>query len=81
MLPSFHVILPVFFMVTDTGYHWPATMDDGIVVDITCAFREEVEYADTAPGSIIVNRTSPTTRLIVLDFAKIFMTQWIVDHA
>ena len=49
-------------------------MEYGIAVDITCAFREEVGYADTAPGSINVKRTSPTTKLIVLDFAKIFMT-------
>lgn len=56
-------------------------MDDGIVVDITCAFREEVEYADTAPGSINASRTSPTIRLIVLDFAYRFMTQSIVEHS
>jgi hypothetical protein len=51
------------------------------VVDITCAFKEEVEAADTAPGSINVRRTSPTIRLIVLDFAKIFMVSWIAQHA
>jgi hypothetical protein len=56
-------------------------MEEGIVVDITCAFREGVEYADTAPGNTNVKRTSPTTKLIVLDFAKIFMTQLVVDHA
>jgi hypothetical protein len=48
-------------------------MEDGMVVEITWAFREEIEAADTAPGTIRVNRTSPMIRLIVLDFAKIFM--------
>jgi hypothetical protein len=55
-------------------------MDDGIVVDITCAFREEVGYADTAPGSIKVSRISPTIKLIVLDFARIFMRLWVAQH-
>ena len=50
-----------------------------MVVDISCAFTEEA--ADTAPGSINVRRTSPMSRLIVLDFAKIFMVSWIAQHA
>jgi len=56
-------------------------MDEGIVVDITCAFRGEVGYADTDTGSTNASRTSPTTRLIVLDFAKIFIGSWVVDHS
>jgi hypothetical protein len=55
-------------------------MEGGIVVDITRAFTEDVEYADTAPGSINTNRTSPTTRPIVLDFANIFMSSWIDEY-
>jgi hypothetical protein len=47
-------------------------MDDGIVLEIYCELTEEVEAADTAPGSINVNRTSPTNRLIVRDLAKYF---------
>jgi hypothetical protein len=61
-------------MVIDARYDWPAVMDEGMVVDITVAFREEVEYADTIPGSTRIKRTSPTIRLIVLDLAKIFMS-------
>jgi hypothetical protein len=52
-----------------------------MVVDITCAFKEEVGAADTTPGSINVRRNSPTSRLIVLDFAKIFMSSWVAQHA
>jgi hypothetical protein len=50
------------------------------VVEITCAFREEVESADTTPGSIMAMRTSPKTRLIVLDLANSFMSSCVVDH-
>jgi hypothetical protein len=49
-------------------------MDDGILLETIVAFKEEVVYADTAPGSIRIIRTSPTIRLIVLDLAKIFMS-------
>ncbi len=34
-------MLPVFFMVTETGYFWPAFMDEGIVLDTTCALTAE----------------------------------------
>jgi hypothetical protein len=54
-------------------------MDDGMVVDISCAFTEEA--ADTTPGRTRATRTSPTIRLIVLDFAKIFMVSWVAQHA
>ena len=54
-------------------------MDDGMVVEISCAFTEEA--ADTAPGRIRATRRSPMSRLIVLDFAKIFMVSWIAQHA
>jgi hypothetical protein len=50
------------------------------VVEITCAFTEEVEAADTTPGSIKAMRTSPMTRLIVLDLANSFMSSCVVDH-
>jgi hypothetical protein len=54
-------------------------MGDGMVVDISCAFTEEA--ADTAPGRTRATRRSPMSRLIVLDFAKIFMVSWIAQHA
>jgi len=48
-------------------------MEDGMVVDITWAFREADVSADTVPGSVNESRMRPMTRLIVLDFAKIFI--------
>ena len=47
-------------------------MVDGIVLEIYCALTEEVEAADTAPGSSNVKRTSPKNRLIVRDLVKYF---------
>lgn len=48
-----------------------------LTLDVNCAFGGS-EAADTTPGSIRASRTSPIIRLIVLDFAKIFMTQSVV---
>jgi hypothetical protein len=54
-------------------------MVDGMVVDINCALKEEA--ADTAPGRTRATRRSPMSRLMVLDFVKIFMVSWVAQHA
>jgi hypothetical protein len=48
-------------------------MEDGMVFETSCAFTEEVVYADTTPGRTRARSTSPETRLIVLDLAKILI--------
>jgi hypothetical protein len=71
MLASFQAIVPVFFMVTETVYLWPAFMVDGIVLAIYCADVDD-EAADTTPGITIAIRRSPIIRLMARDLENSF---------
>src|SRR5674476_80776 len=46
-LLSFHVVVPLLCMVTETVYCWPAVIDEGIMSDTYCALG-------TAADTVIV---------------------------